>query len=114
MLKAAILKGSLGMSIDYSSGQPAPGNNTERDKSTDFQILQIGANIIDLSLILPVSALASGKALPVAAQSVAVDLPACLLITLMAIVPLMLREKSSKLQGAVLLAAYAVYLIIVI
>lgn len=74
----------------------------------------IGANIIDLSLILPVSSLAAGEALPVSAQSIAVDLPGCLLITALALVPLMVREKASKLQGAVLLAAYAVYLIIVL
>ena len=42
------------------------------------------------------------------------DLPACLIITVLALLPLMLREKSSKVQGAVLLAAYAVYLFIVL
>lgn len=74
----------------------------------------IGANIIDLSLILPLSSLAAGEALPVAAQSIAVDLPGCLLITALALAPLMVREKASRLQGALLLAAYAVYLIIVL
>jgi len=74
----------------------------------------IGANIIDLSLILPLSSLAAGEALPVAAQSIAIDLPACLLITALAILPLMIREKASRLQGAVLLAAYVVYLIIML
>lgn len=74
----------------------------------------IGANIIDLSLILPVSSLAAGEPLPVSAQSAAVDLPACLIITVLALLPLMLRQKSSKVQGAVLLAAYAVYLFIVL
>lgn len=74
----------------------------------------IGANIIDLSLILPVCSLISGKPLPVAPQSAAVDLPACLLVTLLGMVPLLFRQKASKLQGIVLLAAYAAYLIIVI
>lgn len=74
----------------------------------------IGANIIDLSLILPASSLAAGEALPVSAQSVAVDLPACLLITVLALLPLMLRGKSSRGQGAALLAAYAAYLVIVL
>lgn len=74
----------------------------------------IGANIIDLSLILPISSMAAGEPLPVSAQSLWMDLPACLLITLLAILPLMLREKASKLQGAALLAGYGVYLIFVI
>ncbi len=74
----------------------------------------IGANIIDLSLILPVSALASGRALPISAGGVWVDLPVCLGVTLLAIVPLLIRQRASKLQGAVLLIAYAAYLMVVI
>lgn len=74
----------------------------------------IGANIIDLSLILPVSSLAAGQALPVSAQSIATDLPVCLFITVLAILPLIFRQRASKLQGAALLVAYAAYLIIMI
>lgn len=74
----------------------------------------IGANIIDLSLILPLSAVASGNSLPVAAQSVALDLPACLIVTLAAMIPLILRQKASKWQGMVLIALYAGYLILAI
>lgn len=74
----------------------------------------IGANIIDLSLILPISSLAAGEPLPVSAQSLKMDLPACLLISLMAMLPLMLRERASKLQGAVLMAAYGLYLAMVL
>ncbi len=74
----------------------------------------IGANIIDLSLILPVSSLAAGESLPVSAKNLALDLPACLLISLLAMLPLMLRERSSRLQGAALLAAYGVYLALVL
>lgn len=74
----------------------------------------IGANIIDLSLILPISSLAAGEPLPVSAQSLKMDLPTCLLISLMAMLPLMLRERASKLQGAVLMAAYGLYLAMVL
>lgn len=74
----------------------------------------LGANIIDLSLILPLSALVSGKALPVAGSLLTVDLPFCLGVTLVACVPILLREKASKVQGAALLAAYAGYLALVI
>ena len=74
----------------------------------------LGANIIDLSLILPLSALVSGKALPVAGSILTLDLPFCLGVTLLASVPILLREEAPKVQGAALLAAYAVYLWLVI
>lgn len=74
----------------------------------------IGANIIDLSLILPLCSIVSGKALPVAAGSISIDLPACLIVTLIAALPLIIRQKSSKVQGFVLLLSYAVYLILAI
>ena len=44
----------------------------------------IGVNILDLSLILPLCSLASGKPLPVAPSAIPFDLTACLLITLIA------------------------------
>lgn len=72
----------------------------------------IGANIIDLSLILPVCSLVSGEALPVSAQSAMIDLPVCLGVTLLAMVPLLIREKASRVQGIVLVAVYAGYLIL--
>jgi len=74
----------------------------------------IGANVIDLSLILPVCSLASGEPLPVSAQSIAIDIPVCLVFTLAGMVPMMIRQRAHRLQGAVLLAAYAAYVIIVI
>ena len=74
----------------------------------------IGANIIDLSLILPISSLAAGEPLPVSPQSLAMDLPACLLITLLAMLPLMLRQRACRLQGFALLAAYGIYLVMVL
>lgn len=74
----------------------------------------IGANIIDLSLILPISSLAAGGPLPVSAQSLAMDLPACLLISLLAMLPLIFRQRACRLQGIALLAAYGVYLFMVL
>ena len=74
----------------------------------------IGANIIDLSLILPLCALVSGGSLPVAAQSLAVDFPACMLLLLIGLVPLLFRQKGAKLQGIIMLAIYAGYLVIVL
>ena len=74
----------------------------------------IGANTIDLTLILPICALINGGTLPVAAQSIAIDLPVCLAVLLIAIVPLLWRERGSKLQGGLLLAAYVGYMVMVL
>lgn len=70
----------------------------------------LGANIIDLTLILPLSSLVSGKALPIAATSARYDLPACLLVGCIALIPAMVFQKFQKWQGLLLLGVYAVYL----
>lgn len=69
----------------------------------------LGANILDLTLILPLSALISGKALPVSHSSAVLDLPVSLLVGLIAIVPTMISSRFRRWQGVVLLAVYAVY-----
>ena len=74
----------------------------------------IGANIIDLALILPLCSLVSGEALPVSTQSIALDLPICLLVTLVATIPLLIVQKARKWQGVVLLGLYAGYLVLVV
>ena len=70
----------------------------------------LGANIIDLTLILPLSSLVSGKALPIAAASARIDLPACLLVGCIALIPAMFFEKFQKWQGLLLLLVYCGYL----
>ena len=70
----------------------------------------LGANIIDLTLILPLCSLVSGKALPIAATSARYDLPACLLVGCIAVIPAMVFQKFQKWQGILLLCVYAVYL----
>ena len=70
----------------------------------------LGANIIDLTLILPLSSLVSGKALPIAAASARIDLPACLLVGCIALIPAMFFEKFQKWQGILLLLVYCGYL----
>ena len=69
----------------------------------------LGANIIDLSLILPVSSLVSGKALPIAATSAALDFPACLLVGCVAVFPAMISERFRRWQGVLLLVIYVGY-----
>ncbi|MEG2455353.1 MAG: calcium/sodium antiporter [Oscillospiraceae bacterium] len=74
----------------------------------------IGANIIDLALILPVCAIVSGGSLPINAQTFTVDLPVCLLLTCLAMVPTMLKGKFRRWQGFALLGSYAAYLVFII
>ena len=70
----------------------------------------IGANILDLTVIMPVCAILSGKSLPVCTQSVVLDIPATLLIGCVALLPALWKEKFARWQGVVLLALYGGYL----
>lgn len=74
----------------------------------------IGANIIDLCLILPLCDLVSAEKLPISHQSIVLDMPVCLLVVVTCVLPMLLRQKSSKVQGAVLLVLYMGYLIVLI
>jgi len=69
----------------------------------------LGANIIDLTLILPLSSLVAGKAIPISPSSANLDLPACLLVGCVALIPAMISEKFHRWQGFLLLAIYGGY-----
>ncbi len=71
----------------------------------------IGANVIDLTLIMPLCALVSGSALPIASTAV-VDLVSCLVVGTLALVPALIMKKFSKWQGYALLGVYIAYVII--
>lgn len=71
----------------------------------------VGANIIDLSLILPLSSIASGGGLPLSQQNLWIDLPATAAVLLVAAVPMFLRGKNSRVQGVLLWVLYACYLL---
>ena len=73
----------------------------------------IGANIIDLTLILPLCSVVSGKPLPILGQNIMLDMPFCLGLSLIAVVPTLITSRFHKLQGAAMLAVYAVYLVLV-
>lgn len=73
----------------------------------------IGANIIDLTVILPLCSLVSGKALPFGVQSMYWDMPACAIIAAIAVIPTLITEKLQRWQGVLLLASYAVYLVLI-
>jgi len=72
----------------------------------------IGANIIDLTMILPLCSVVSGKALPILRQNIALDMPFCLGLVLLAIVPPLITGKFHKLQGVAMLLVYAVYVVL--
>lgn len=74
----------------------------------------IGANVIDLSLILPICSVVSGQRLPVTPISILVDFPFCLGVILLAVLPLLIRQKASRIQGVLLLCVYAVYLVLTV
>ena len=70
----------------------------------------IGANIIDLTLILPICSVVSGEKLPVGSGTINIDLPAALILTLMAMVPIFVKERGYTLQGILMFVGYIFYL----
>jgi len=69
----------------------------------------IGANIIDSALILPISTFASGGLLSISPQSLRLDIPVCLLVGVVALVPMFIKGKLMRWQGFLLIAIYAAY-----
>lgn len=77
----------------------------------------LGANIIDLTLILPICSFVSmGKgtgALAVSASSVTIDMIVCLAAISVAVFPTIITKKFQRWQGIVMLAGYIGYVITV-
>lgn len=74
----------------------------------------IGANVIDLTMILPICSAVSGGALTIGPQTTALDLPACLLICCVAVIPPLVTERFYRWQGAVMLGLYAGYVVLLV
>ena len=74
----------------------------------------IGANIIDLTLILPACALIYGGKLPVIGTVGILDMPACLLIGLICVVPTLITRKFARWQGICVLLVYVTYVVITV
>lgn len=72
----------------------------------------LGANILDLSLILPLCNVVSGKPLPISPASAVIDLPACFIVGFIALVPALIAARFRRWQGALLLMVYAFYVVI--
>ena len=75
----------------------------------------LGANIIDLTLILPICSFVSmGKgtgALAVSAASVEIDMIVCLAAVAIAIIPTIISKKFHRWQGIVMLVGYISYVL---
>ena len=67
----------------------------------------IGANIMDLTLIMPLCALLQGKPLAVENQGMLLDVPACLVVSAAAMIPALVCGKFKRWIG-VLYIAYLV------
>ena len=71
----------------------------------------VGANIIDLTLILPLCAIINGQPLPVERMNLVFDFPVCIAACAVAVVPTIIAGKFRKWQGVALLAIYAGYMV---
>lgn len=74
----------------------------------------IGANIIDLAMILPICSVVSDGKLTIAEQSYALDMPMCFAMTLIAVLPPLIKGKLYRWQGILMLALYTVYVVILV
>ena len=79
----------------------------------------IGANIIDITLILPLCAFitagkTNGAPLPVSGQSLVLDFPFCIAVAAVAVIPALIMGKFKRWQGALLLAGYVTYITLLI
>ncbi|MCH5321516.1 MAG: calcium/sodium antiporter [Eubacterium sp.] len=78
----------------------------------------LGANIIDLTLILPIcSFISMGKgtgALAVSTSSVTIDMVVCLAAIAIAVFPAIITQKFKRWQGILMLAGYIGYVITVV
>lgn len=70
----------------------------------------IGANILDITMILPICAMVSGGSLIVPRQALILDIPFCLGLAIIGIVPMLIAKKSQRWQGVAMLCAYIAYL----
>ena len=74
----------------------------------------VGANVIDLTMILPICSAVSGGRLTIGSQTTALDLPVCLLLCCVAVLPPLLKGKFYRVQGVLMLAVYAGYVVMLV
>ncbi len=69
----------------------------------------IGANLLNLLLVIGIPSAVAG--IPLEQSTVRVDMPLACLVMAVLILPILIRKKSSRIQGIALLGIYAVYCI---
>lgn len=74
----------------------------------------IGANVIDLTMILPICSAVSNGQLTIGSQTTALDLPACLLLCCVAVAPPLVKGKFYRWQGVLMLGIYAAYVVLLV
>ncbi len=74
----------------------------------------VGANVINLSLILPLSTLIAGGSLTLSWEQSAIDISICAVVTLLTLVPSFITRKFMRWQGAILLCVYLAYFCITV
>lgn len=74
----------------------------------------VGANVIDLALILPVCSAVSGGNLEIGVQSYSLDMPVCFGMTLLAVLPPLITGKTHRWQGVLMLLGYAAYVTVLV
>lgn len=69
----------------------------------------IGANLLNMLLVIGIPSAIAG--IPLEQSAVLVDIPLACLVMAVLIVPILIRKKSTRIQGIALLGIYAVYCI---
>ena len=74
----------------------------------------VGANLIDVTLILAICSFVYRGNLPVSATNIYLDFPVTILVSAIAIIPTIISGKFRRWQGFLLIALYIAYFVIVI
>ena len=70
----------------------------------------IGANILDMTMILPICAMVSGGSLIVPREALILDMPFCLGLSVVGILPMLIKKRFYRWQGIALLVIYGAYI----
>lgn len=73
----------------------------------------VGANVIDTAFILPICTLITGESLSVAPQMAQIDMPVCILLSVIALTPMMVRGRIRRIDGAAVFVIYLIYFFII-
>ena len=75
-----------------------------------FPMHMLNAAILNITLVLPIASLMYRRRLPVGAQFRSYEVPACMLMALILLLPALLKRRLYRWQGAACLGLYLLYL----